>query len=780
MYFSKFILIQLLLIAFALPAANAQVIDTIANWDGINVPWTALGVSTQTVPNPEQQGINPSAHCLQATTSNGAYDLIYNDLTTPVNFAEFPKYRIKILAPPSGGSVVFKFENSDNSSWVEIEKTPVPGQWDELEYDFTGVTASDYVRMVIFFDFLGTTSGNTWYLDDVLRTTEPGTGLTSNLPIVIINTFGTPIPDEPKIDGEMMIIDNGPGNLNNQYDPPNNYSGSIGIEIRGQSAQMFPKKAYSFETRDQSGENLNVSLLGMPEENDWILYAPYSDKSMLRNFTTFYLGSKLGVYCTRMAFCEVIENNNYKGVYILMEKIKKDDNRVKIAKLNPVDISGDELTGGYILRTDKIDPDFIYGIDGWKSFPSPPYPNAMKVTYQYYYPEPEDIMPEQKEYIQNYILDTENSLTSAYFTNPEVGYNYFLNTASFVDMMLLNEISKEVDGYRYSNYFYKEKDSDGGKLFAGPPWDYNLGYANVDYWETGVDISGWVYTEVLPNDAGRMFWWKRLMDDPYFRNLLKTRWEELRQENWSNENIIHTIDSVVSYIDAGQQRNYQRWPILGQYVWPNYNWQGNDYDDEVAFFKNWLLDRLAWLDDNIPGEILEPAAALSGEYPELTIDLSDDYFSRTILKNKYFVINNAPAGLEIDTVIYQNASQAKVYLKGLDSGSATISITIQAKVINTFNHLTTSESSIGLGIPNAQKTAVKVYTHDNIITVVNSRDDLAATMLEIINLTGQVVAQYQIPKQKIQRIHTRIPSGVYLCRLNMGKTLLTKRIVILH
>ena len=151
-------------------------------------------------------------------------------------------------------------------------------------------------------------------------------GLTSNLPIVIINTNSVEIPDEPKITGSMGIIDNGPGNMNNQYDPPNDYDGYIGIEIRGQSSQMFPKKSYGFETRDADGENLDVSLLGMPEENDWVLYAPYSDKSMLRNFITFFMGSYLDPYCTRMAYCEVIVNNDYKGVYILMEKIKKDDN----------------------------------------------------------------------------------------------------------------------------------------------------------------------------------------------------------------------------------------------------------------------------------------------------------------------------------------------------------------------------------------------------------------------------------------------------------------------
>ncbi len=379
---------------------TAQVIDTIANWDGINVNWTVSTASSQVIENPDQQGINPSEHCLEITTSSSPYDLIFTDFSSPLNFEQFPIYRLKILAPLSGGSVLLKFENSNLSSWHEIEKTPIPGQWDDLEFDFSMVTATDYTRMVIFFDFLGSGSGDQWYLDDVLRVSDGTAGLTTNLPIVIINTYGVAIPDEPKIDGYMGIIDNGPGNINNQYDPPNDYDGYIGIEVRGQSSQMFPKKSYGFETRDEQGENLDVSLLGMPEENDWILYAPYSDKSMLRNFMTFYMGSKLDPYCTRLAYCEVIVNNDYKGVYILMEKIKKDENRVNIATLNPEDISGDELTGGYIVKVDKIDPDFVYGIDGWKSIPTPPYPNAMNITFQYYYPKAEDLVQLQSNYIR--------------------------------------------------------------------------------------------------------------------------------------------------------------------------------------------------------------------------------------------------------------------------------------------------------------------------------------------------------------------------------------------
>ncbi len=755
----------------------SQITDTIANWDGINVEWTISGPDSQVVQNPEQEGINHSLHCLEIISSENPYDLIFTDFETPVDFSQFPIYRLKVLAPESGGTILLKFENSDNTSWVEIEKTSTPGQWDDLEFDFAGTTATDYRKMVIFFDFLGTESDNQWHLDDVLRISDGTAGLTSNLPIVIINTNGEEIPDEPKITGTMGIIDNGQGNMNNQYDPPNDYDGFIGIEIRGQSSQMFPKKSYGLETRDEEGENLNVSLLGMPKENDWVLYAPYSDKSMLRNFITFYMGSYLDPYCTRMAFCEVIVNNDYKGVYILMEKIKRDKNRVDIAKLNSEDITGDELTGGYIVKVDKIDPDFVYGVDGWKSFPSPPYPNAMNITFQYYYPKAEDIVQQQRNYIQDFITTSENTLTDLYFTDPNDGYNKYFNTASFVDQMILNEIAKEVDGYRYSTFFYKEKDSDGGKLFAGPAWDFNLGYSNVDFWPPGNDYTGWMYPMVEPNDWGIMFWWKRLMEDPYFEDLFYTRWQQLRQNELSNDKLEYAIDSIVNYIDEAQQRNYERWPILGEYVWPNYDWEGNDYDDEVEFFETWLFNRINWIDSNIPGSLLSPSAELSKYFPELEITLSDDYFNRPILGKEYFTLNNAPPGLTIESLIYINASQAKIILSGNVDGAGEVSITMKAEILNGFTDLTTNELSLGNGFTAFVKPNTVLYISQNTIYLKCTHPELLGDKVEVLALSGQRIMTSKIEQTPLNSIGVNMLPGMYLCRYQFDGKMQTRRVV---
>ncbi|MBL4654637.1 MAG: CotH kinase family protein, partial [Bacteroidia bacterium] len=145
----------------------------------------------------------------------------------------------------------------------------------------------------------------------------------SNLPLVIINTNGQTILDDPRIVADMGIIYNGIGNRNNLTDTSNNYDGQISIELRGSSSLGFPKTSFSLETQDSSGNNLNVSLLGLPKENDWVLYAPYSDKSLIRNVLTYKLGNDLDWYAPRTVLCELILNGQYWGVYVLTEKIKR-------------------------------------------------------------------------------------------------------------------------------------------------------------------------------------------------------------------------------------------------------------------------------------------------------------------------------------------------------------------------------------------------------------------------------------------------------------------------
>lgn len=428
----------------------------------------------------------------------------------------------------------------------------------------------------------------------------PSPFVSSDLPIIVITTNGgQTIPDDPKIRATMGVINNGSGNRNHLTDPYNNYNGYIDIETRGESSQMFPKKSYSLETVDASGKNLNVELLGFPAENDWILYAPYTDKTMMRNEITFKLSRDIGRYASRTRACEVMLNGNYIGVYTLMEKIKVDNNRVDIASLKPDEISGDDLTGGYILRVDK-----------WDNNDYPAW-NSAGIDFQYFDPNGEDLVTQQQQYIRNFINGVNSSISGANFTNPETGYAAYIDVPSFIDNILLSELGKNVDGFRYSTYMYKDKDSNGGKLVLGPLWDFNLAYGNVDYNDAVEQpTGGWLYNDY------RMFWFPRLMQDAAFRNKMKTRWSSLRDDELSNTRITFLIDSMATGYAESQVRNYNQWPILGVHVWPN-QYVGNTYAAEVAWFKNWIIARANWMDANLPGVIItdpDPVTGLDDEF----------------------------------------------------------------------------------------------------------------------------------------------------------------------
>lgn len=420
----------------------------------------------------------------------------------------------------------------------------------------------------------------------------------SEIPLVYIQSSVFPIPDEPKAFGTMQIIDNGPGNINHATDPPYGYSGFIGIERRGSSSAMFPKKGYGLETQDQFGLNNNVSIFGMPVENDWVLHGPYSDKTLLRNELAYYMGRQLTGYCPRTQLCELILNDIYQGVYLFTEKIKRDNDRVDISRMLQTDITGDELTGGYIVKIDKT----TGGTNGfWTSQYSTWSSNPQQVDILYDYPKPDSIVPAQQLYIQAYFDAFEDRLYGPNYQDPNLGYRALADINSFVDYFLLSEAVRNVDGYRISTYLFKDKDSKYGKIRVGPPWDYNLAFGNADYCN-GSDLTGWAYefNNVCPGDNWQVpFWWERLMSDPEFTNRVRCRWDELRAGPYHTDSIFAHIDSNVALLSNAQQRNFNRWDILGTYVWPNNTVTGS-YDAEINYLKNWIQNRFAWLDANLP------------------------------------------------------------------------------------------------------------------------------------------------------------------------------------
>ncbi|MBI1937210.1 MAG: CotH kinase family protein [Ignavibacteriales bacterium] len=412
----------------------------------------------------------------------------------------------------------------------------------------------------------------------------------SSLPIIIIDTGGKTIPDNPKIDAHMGMIDNGSGKRNYITDSFNGYDGKIGIEIRGHSSQMFDKKQYSIETRSAAGADSNVSLLGLPKESDWVLNASFIDKSFLRNVLAYKLSNDIGRYASRTRYCETFLNGEYLGIYILQEKVKRDKNRVNIEKIEPDDIAGDSLTGGYIVHIDRKE----YGEKYWVSPFAPIKGGNGKVYYLLEYPDPADITTEQFDYIKNYISFFETIMNALKYNDPISGYYNYIDVDSFVDTFLLNEFAKNTDSYRLSAYLYKDRNE---KLCMGPIWDFDISFGMADY-DQGYDPNGWQSYKQSDGDISNPFWVIKLMQDPVFKNKLAKRWNELKKTVFDYGTIVKFIDSTTTKIEEARIRNFNKWKIIGTYVWPNY-FVGKTYQEEISYMKNWISRRYNWLDANI-------------------------------------------------------------------------------------------------------------------------------------------------------------------------------------
>ncbi|WP_428658348.1 CotH kinase family protein [Runella sp.] len=427
----------------------------------------------------------------------------------------------------------------------------------------------------------------------------------SNLPVVIINTQGKTISEQAPINAGIGLINNGLNKRNYYRNPTKNYqpdafndfNGSIGIICTGITSQFFPKKSYSFEIHTNSNQISKASLLGMPAESNWILMASYTDKTLLRDAMAFYLSNQSGRYAPRTKYVELVIDGDYKGVYILMEKIKPSPDRITISTLKPTANSGDSLTGGYILKVDKKE-DTTYA--SWQS----PYlaNHNISVTVAVEYPQKSVLTTAQFNYIKTTFTAFENALKSPQFKDSTNGYAKHIDVSSFIDYFLLTELTYSIDAYRSEVFMHKDLNSRNPKLKMGAPWGYEHAFGNAAScrgWET----NHWAYnsvSEFCPNEASQVpFWWARLLEDRNFCIKVRDRWQQLRNSQWLTNTITAFVDQTTSTLNESQTRNFQRWPILGQWVWPNY-YYGDTYQEEVDWFKNWTKERLKWLDNNIP------------------------------------------------------------------------------------------------------------------------------------------------------------------------------------
>ena len=419
----------------------------------------------------------------------------------------------------------------------------------------------------------------------------------SNLPILMLDTSGEEIPSEPKIPASIKIIKR-PNHERNYVTDQNNsdyvdYEGPIQIEVRGSSSSLFSKKQYALTTYDDAGEKDNVKLLGMPKENDWILNGLAFDTTFVRDFVSYKLSNSIGQYASRAEYCELLLNGEYKGIYMLLEKLKADDSRIDIKKVDEGDNSLPKITGGYITKADKIEGEEVQAWQmqnyaGWET------------KYAHEHPKPDEVTSDQHDYIQAIFFDLDQKSLDANVSLSH-GYPSLIDIPSFVDFILINELASNPDAYQFSTFFHKDR---RGKLRAGPIWDLNLSYGN-DLFFWGFDRSKYNVWQFMDGNVGSKFW-QNLFNEPNFKCYLARRWNQLTAtgQPLSESKIFELIDQTMSMITEAVDRQELKW---------NFD---IDFTSRINAMKSFVTQRIAWMstelsDSSLCDQITTPPLVIS-------------------------------------------------------------------------------------------------------------------------------------------------------------------------
>ncbi|MFV2067007.1 MAG: CotH kinase family protein [Pirellulales bacterium] len=456
-------------------------------------------------------------------------------------------------------------------------------------------------------------------------------GFTSNLPIVALDSFGGGrISDQRFEFHAMSIFEPDPvTGRSSLFDTPALQT-RAGLKIRGSSTARQPKKSFRVETWDARGMDQDIEPLGLPADSDWILYAPYTwDRAMLRNVFMYQLSNEMGRYAVRTRFVEVYQNtdggdlsaDDYRGVYVLMETIKRGADRVDVERLRPTDVTEPDIAGGWMLKIDRPDPGETGFVGAGKGL-------------LYVEPRREDVTPEQAAWIKDYFDALGTSLGNS---DPETGYAQFIDVDSWIDHHILNVLAMNADALRLSTFLHKRRD---GKVEMGPIWDFDRALESEDgrdddpnRWSGGGDATAYFDYP----------WWNQLFDSPDFWQKWVDRWTELRQTLYTDQYFGSMIDRLADQLAEAEVRNFELWsgvrPNGGRLAPTEMDtWRG-----ELVNMKNWLSRRMKWIDDQL---LAPPVITVAQDSVPETSDVQLSAVSGTI----YYTVDRSDPRLPGGTV----------------------------------------------------------------------------------------------------------------------------------
>jgi hypothetical protein len=405
--------------------------------------------------------------------------------------------------------------------------------------------------------------------------------VTSDLPMVIIYNYRAgAVPANAHQFAYMAIFEPVTGKSSMTNTPV--LSSRAGINLRGSSTLGYPKSSFAVEWWDEFNDDKNLPVLDMPANSDWILYAPNNfEPVLIHNPFIYGLSNEIGRYAPRARFVEVYLNTsggpitsvNYNGIYVLEEKIKRGKDRVDVAKLEPEHAAPPEVTGGYMMKIDRLDP----GDSGFF---------AAGQVIAYVDPKETEITLPQRAPQQQYINDYMNAFGGALNNpSPTTGYPAYVDVDSWIDHHILNVLAFNVDALRLSAFFYKERN---GKLVFGPLWDFDRALGSTD----GRDSNPRVW-RAQTQDRGTDFfnypWWGEMFNDIDFWQKWIDRWQELRRDRFALTNINAKVDSWANIVRQEQPREQAKWGVTPR---------GGSYQSEVNLMKSWLSNRINFIDTN--------------------------------------------------------------------------------------------------------------------------------------------------------------------------------------
>lgn len=417
-----------------------------------------------------------------------------------------------------------------------------------------------------------------------LRIDPDARNFTSHLPIILIHTFESGVLDTlgtEHVGAAIQVIE--PRSGISRIVGRSVLDARIGIHVRGATSRNFPKTQYAVELRGDADDTDSARpLLGLPSHADWVLSDPVVyDRSLIRNALAFELSNRIGRYAPRTRFAEVflvddggdVRAGHLLGFFTLIEKIDRDADRVDVRRLPASASAGPAATGGFVLRIDKGAPDFAAG-GRW---------------LQFVYPDPEDMRTAERrgqlDYISGFINEFAQAVTAPGFRHPASGRHYseFIDVDAWIDHHIINVLAKNVDGLRFSAYFYKDR---GGLLAAGPVWDFDRSLG-TPYDPRATEPEEWKAPTFNTADYFNEGWWRFLFRDPAFRTRYRARFETLLNGEFSANSLDRIVDAMASQVGEAGERNFRRWAQFPP--------QANSHAAEIATLRTFLRRRVAWI-----------------------------------------------------------------------------------------------------------------------------------------------------------------------------------------